>query len=96
MNKAAKFFAVPGNITSQTSFGPNFLIKDGAKLVQQARDIIEEFPRAVRESLLGISHATDEKGKKKKSQQPTFESSCAQRAGTKVNEFTYSRFSRAH
>ncbi|MFN7947475.1 MAG: DNA-processing protein DprA [Blastocatellia bacterium] len=38
-------FAVPGNITSQTSFGPNFLIKDGAKLVQHWRDVIEELPR---------------------------------------------------
>ncbi len=66
-------FAVPGNITSQTSFGPNFLIKDGAKLVQQARDIIEEFPRSIRESLLGIGSAMDEKGKKKKRQQPIFE-----------------------
>ena len=46
-------FAVPGNITSQTSFGPNFLIKDGAKLVQQWRDVIEELPRDVRDRILG-------------------------------------------
>ncbi len=46
-------FAVPGNITSQTSFGPNFLIKDGAKLVQQWRDVVEELPRDVRERILG-------------------------------------------
>ena len=47
-------FAVPGNITSQTSFGPNYLIKDGAKLVQHWRDVIEEFPQHIKESLLGI------------------------------------------
>ena len=47
-------FAVPGNITSQTSFGPNFLIKDGAKLVQQWRDVVEEFPPHLKESLLGL------------------------------------------
>src|SRR5262245_46076382 len=47
-------FAVPGNITSQTSFGPNFLIKDGAKLVQQWRDVVEELPREVRERILGV------------------------------------------
>ena len=47
-------FAVPGNITSQTSFGPNFLIKDGAKLVQHWRDVIEEFPREMKEKMLGI------------------------------------------
>jgi DNA processing protein len=48
-------FAVPGNITSQTSFGPNFLIKDGAKLVQQWRDVVEELPRDVRERILGVN-----------------------------------------
>ena len=47
-------FAVPGNITSQTSFGPNFLIKDGAKLVQHWRDVIEELPRDLQADLLGI------------------------------------------
>ena len=47
-------FAVPGNITSQTSFGPNFLIKDGAKLVQQWRDVVEEFPPHLKEPLLGL------------------------------------------
>lgn len=47
-------FAVPGNITSQTSFGPNYLIKDGAKLVQHWRDVVEEFPQHLKESLLGV------------------------------------------
>ncbi|HKV42118.1 MAG TPA: DNA-processing protein DprA [Blastocatellia bacterium] len=37
-------FAVPGNITSSKSFGPNYLIKDGAKLVQTWQDVVEEFP----------------------------------------------------
>jgi len=46
-------FAVPGNITSQTSFGPNFLIKDGAKLVQQWRDVVEELPRDLKDRILG-------------------------------------------
>jgi DNA processing protein len=47
-------FAVPGNITSQTSFGPNYLIKDGAKLVQHWRDVVEELPRNLKEKILGI------------------------------------------
>lgn len=50
-------FAVPGNITSQNSFGPNYLIKDGAKLVQQWRDVIEELPRDIREQILGIERS---------------------------------------
>jgi DNA processing protein len=50
-------FAVPGNITSQTSFGPNYLIKDGAKLVQHWRDVVDELPRAIREGILGVKPA---------------------------------------
>ncbi|HJZ68923.1 MAG TPA: DNA-processing protein DprA [Blastocatellia bacterium] len=45
-------FAVPGNITSAKSFGPNYLIKDGAKLVQTWRDVIEEFPAEVKATIL--------------------------------------------
>lgn len=45
-------FAVPGNITSPQSFGPNHLIKQGAKLVDQWMDIVEEFPPDVRTQLL--------------------------------------------
>lgn len=35
-------FAVPGPITSYTSAAPNFLLKNGAKLVETAEDILEE------------------------------------------------------
>jgi DNA processing protein len=45
-------FAVPGNLTSPQSFGPNFLIKQGAKLVQCWRDIVEEFPPENRRIIL--------------------------------------------
>ncbi len=36
-------FAVPGNIFSSNSFGPNSLIKKGAKLVTSAQDILDEY-----------------------------------------------------
>jgi len=45
-------FAVPGPITSPRSYGPNYLIKCGAKLVQYWRDVVEELPREVRAEIL--------------------------------------------
>ncbi|MBX3244222.1 MAG: DNA-processing protein DprA [Acidobacteria bacterium] len=44
--------AVPGNITSGKSFGTNYLIKAGAKLVQQWQDVVAELPEDVVTSLL--------------------------------------------
>lgn len=39
-----EIFAVPGNITSKMSWGPNLLIKQGAKLVQEWNDVVGELP----------------------------------------------------
>ncbi len=39
-------FAVPGNISSPTSYGPNLLIKEGARIVTAAEDIIMEYASA--------------------------------------------------
>lgn len=36
-------FAIPGSIFSSNSIGPNNLIKNGAKLVTSARDILDEY-----------------------------------------------------
>src|SRR5438128_8040536 len=52
-------FAVPGNITSAQSFGPNHLIKQGAKLVDQWIDVVEELPAAVRSQLLPPPEASE-------------------------------------
>jgi DNA processing protein len=53
-------FAVPGNITSRNSFGPNLWIKQGAKLVQDWRDIVEELPMALRQEILSRSGGSSE------------------------------------
>jgi DNA processing protein len=52
MEQNRELFALPGNITSPQSFGPNYLIKQGAKLVQTWRDIVEELPPELRHSIL--------------------------------------------
>lgn len=45
-------FCVPGNITNKFSWGPNTLIKQGSKLVMEWRDVMDELPPSVRQSLM--------------------------------------------
>lgn len=44
-------FAVPGNVTNRNSWGPNTLIKQGAKLTATWEDVWEELPGEVRREL---------------------------------------------
>ncbi len=52
MDQGREVFAVPGNITSKMSWGPNLLIKQGAKLVQEWSDITNELAPEVRRELV--------------------------------------------
>lgn len=47
MEQNREVLAVPGNITSRVSIGTNYLIKSGAKLVQQWQDVVHEMPQEV-------------------------------------------------
>jgi DNA processing protein len=44
-------FAVPGNVTNKNSWGPNTLIKQGAKLVATWEDVWEDLPPEVKLAL---------------------------------------------
>jgi DNA processing protein len=46
-------YAVPGNVTSRNAWGPNTLIKQGAKLTATWEDIWEELPSQIRLELEG-------------------------------------------
>jgi DNA processing protein len=45
-------FAVPGNVTNKNSWGPNTLIKQGAKLVATWEDVWEDLPAEVKLALM--------------------------------------------
>jgi DNA processing protein len=52
MDQGREVFAVPGNITSKLSWGPNLLIKQGARLVQDWNDVIADLPPESRRHLI--------------------------------------------
>jgi DNA processing protein len=63
LEQSREIFAVPGNVTSRNSWGPNTLIKQGAKLTATWEDIWEELPAEVKHQLESewAPQASDEK-----------------------------------
>lgn len=60
MEQDREVYAVPGNITSGKSIGPNRLIQDGAKLVMDWQDVVAEFSYDLRRQLqLGTQPSSD-------------------------------------
>ena len=53
-------FAVPGNVTNRNSWGPNTLIKQGAKLTATWEDVWEDLPADVRLMLEQERHTASE------------------------------------
>jgi DNA processing protein len=52
MDQQREVFAVPGSIASKMSWGPNLLIKQGAKLVQEWNDVVVELQPEDRRRLI--------------------------------------------
>jgi DNA processing protein len=48
LEQGREIFAVPGNVTNRNSWGPNTLIKQGAKLTATWKDVWEELPTDVK------------------------------------------------
>jgi len=55
-------YAVPGNVTNRNSWGPNTLIKQGAKLVATWEDVWEELPAEVQAALGSMRNESPEPG----------------------------------
>jgi DNA processing protein len=53
-------YAVPGNATQPSSFGPNHLIKQGARLVTGWEDVVEALPTEIRTQLFPVEATTAE------------------------------------
>jgi DNA processing protein len=53
-------YAVPGNVTNKNSWGPNTLIKQGAKLVATWEDVWEELPPEVQAALSSLQNESPE------------------------------------
>ncbi|MFZ3199618.1 MAG: DNA-processing protein DprA [Candidatus Acidiferrales bacterium] len=60
MEFGREVYGVPGNATQPSSFGPNQLIKQGAKLVTGWEDVVEELPTPVRAELMPVETASAE------------------------------------
>ena len=54
MEFGREVYGVPGNATQPSSFGPNQLIKQGAKLATSWEDVVEELPTPVRAELMPV------------------------------------------
>ncbi|HEY5056848.1 MAG TPA: DNA-processing protein DprA, partial [Acidobacteriaceae bacterium] len=65
MEQNRDVYAVPGNVTNKGAWGPNTLIKQGAKLTATWEDVWEELPSQIRlqlEEITGVVERGESKG----------------------------------
>jgi len=60
VEQGRELFSVPGNITSKMSWVPNLMIKQGAKLVQEAEDVLAELSPQDRRQIHETHNKKDE------------------------------------
>jgi DNA processing protein len=60
LDQGRDVYAVPGNVTNKNAWGPNTLIKQGAKLTATWEDIWEDMPSQVRMELEDAAQAQNE------------------------------------
>lgn len=58
MEQNREVFGVPGALTNKNSWGPHVLIKQGAKLIQDWQDVVEELPSDIKHRLVPTQDAT--------------------------------------
>ena len=74
MEQGRTVLAVPGNVLGGRNFGAHALLRDGAKLVECADDILEELPPGLRAEGFGLSEGKGSNGLKLASQDPVLRS----------------------
>jgi DNA processing protein len=65
MEQNRDVYAVPGNVTNKNAWGPNTLIKQGAKLTATWEDVWEELPSEIKvqlEQITGVAGRGESKG----------------------------------
>jgi DNA processing protein len=66
MEQNRDVYAVPGNVTNKNAWGPNTLIKQGAKLTATWEDVWEDLPSGMRMQLedeMGVANGGESKGR---------------------------------
>ena len=74
LDQGRAVLAVPGNVLGGRNYGAHALLRDGAKLVECADDILDELPLGIRNSGLGIGSEKESKNANPASHDPVLRS----------------------
>ena len=74
LDQGRAVLAVPGNVLGGRNYGAHSLLRDGAKLVECADDILDELPPGIRDSGFGIGSEKESKNANPASHDPVLRS----------------------